>query len=128
MILVANPVINFVIYENLKKLLLNQKFSLNFLQLFVISSIAKSISTICTYPVLTVRVKMQLTKDEEQKGIIPFILKIVKSMGLEGLYIGFYAKLFQTVLYNAFMMTTYEKLRRFIKYLIFIYLKKRHII
>lgn len=55
MVLVANPVINFVIYENIKKLLLDKKFSLNFIQLFLLSSIAKTLATICTYPVLTVR-------------------------------------------------------------------------
>jgi adenine nucleotide transporter 17 len=31
MVLVSNPVINFVVYENLKKIMLKKKFSLNFL-------------------------------------------------------------------------------------------------
>lgn len=56
MVLIMNPIINFVIYENLKKWMLNRKFSLNFLQLMLISSIGKSIATLLTYPVLTVRV------------------------------------------------------------------------
>jgi solute carrier family 25 (peroxisomal adenine nucleotide transporter), member 17 len=94
MILVTNPVINFVIYENLKRIMLKKKFSMNFLQLFLISSIGKGLATVATYPVLTVRVRMQTTKDNENRGVIPFILKIVRDLGFEGLYQGFYAKLF----------------------------------
>ncbi len=59
LILVMNPIINFVIYENLKRWMLNRKYSLNFLQLFILSSIAKAIATVFTYPVLTVRVLLQ---------------------------------------------------------------------
>jgi len=59
MILVANPIINFVIYENFKKVMLKKGYSLNFLQMFAISSIAKTLATICTYPVLTVRTLLQ---------------------------------------------------------------------
>ena len=64
MMLVINPIINFVIYEGLKKYLLKNKFSLNLFQLLTISSIAKAIATIFTYPILTVRVKMQTNKEE----------------------------------------------------------------
>ena len=31
MVLVSNPVINFVIYENLKRVMLKKKFSMNFM-------------------------------------------------------------------------------------------------
>lgn len=94
----------------------------------MISSIAKSIATVFTYPVLTLRVKMQAMKLEERKGMIRDIIKIIKHCGLKGLYLGFYTKLLQTVLYNAFLMVTYEKLKRVIKYLLLIYLRRRHII
>jgi adenine nucleotide transporter 17 len=135
MILVANPVINFVIYENLKKLLLEKKFSLNFIQLFLLSSIAKTVATIFTYPVLTIRTLLQKKADSPQaeelqrkKGIILRILEIIQTCKVEGLYRGFYAKLFQTVLYNGYLMITYEKLKRVIKYLLLQYLKKRQMI
>lgn len=64
MILVTNPIVNFVIYENIKKTMLARKFSLNMFQLLAISSFAKTIATIITYPVLTVRVNLQ-TKTEK---------------------------------------------------------------
>lgn len=63
MILVTNPVINFVIYENLKRVMLEKKFSMNFLQLFLISSIGKSLATVFTYPILTVRTHVQMKED-----------------------------------------------------------------
>jgi adenine nucleotide transporter 17 len=65
MVLVTNPIINFVIYENLKKWALKNKFSLSFIQLFLISSIAKAIATVATYPILTTRVKIQTSKQDE---------------------------------------------------------------
>ena len=126
-LLVTNPVINFVIYENLKKVLLAKGYNLHWVQLFAISSLAKSIATLATYPVLTVRVLLQTSNDKDRLGLLRFIWQIVKENGL-GLYRGFYAKLFQTVLYNAFLMITYEKLKRFIKYLLLVYLRGRHII
>ena len=64
MVLVSNPVINFVIYENLKRVLLNMKYSLNFIQLFLISSLAKTLATLVTYPILTIRVKLQAKAGE----------------------------------------------------------------
>jgi adenine nucleotide transporter 17 len=57
-ILVINPIINFVIYENIKKILLYNKYSLNTLQILLISSLAKTVATICTFPVLTIRVNL----------------------------------------------------------------------
>jgi hypothetical protein len=59
----------------------------------IISSIAKTLATICTYPVLTVRVNLQQITDKTQ-NVFKTILSIVKRVGLEGLYRGFFAKLF----------------------------------
>ncbi|CDW72899.1 solute carrier family 25 (mitochondrial carrier peroxisomal membrane 34kda) member 17 [Stylonychia lemnae] len=128
MILVLNPIINFVVYENLKKILLKNEFSLNLIQLLLISSVAKTIATIFTYPILTVRVKLQTNKEEQRVSTLRFVLDLLKESGLEGLYLGVYAKLFQTVLYNGFLMVAYERLRLLIKYMLFQYLKRRKLI
>jgi adenine nucleotide transporter 17 len=58
MILVTNPIINFIVYEKLKQWLLVNKFSVNSAQIFIISGIAKTLATFATYPMLTVKVKM----------------------------------------------------------------------
>ena len=61
LILVLNPIINFVVYERLKKLSLRKYKSerkIPFSAIFVMSSIGKILATIFTYPILTVRVKL----------------------------------------------------------------------
>lgn len=94
LILVLNPIINFVVYENFKKWLIQSKFSLNFFQLLVISSIAKTIATIFTYPILTVRVQMQVDKTQQKVSLLKFVTNLLKEKGIGGLYLGVYAKLF----------------------------------
>ena len=128
LILVINPVINFVIYEGIKKQLLQRNYRVGAGVLMLISSIAKTIATFATYPFLTIRVRMQAEKEKRRCGVMLQILKLIKELGLQGLYMGVYAKLFQTVLYNAFLMVTYEKLRLGIKFLLLTYLRKRHVI
>jgi hypothetical protein len=57
--------------------------------------------------------------------IVAFVASLIKKGGFKSLYIGITAKMIQTVLYNAFMMTTYEKLRLFIKFLLLKYLNSK---
>lgn len=60
MILVLNPIINFVVYEAIKKFLtLNGEKSASALKIFIASSVGKILATFATYPILTVRVKLQ---------------------------------------------------------------------
>ncbi len=62
MILVSNPIINFVIYEKLKKklvLIYGSEKKIPYEMIFVISSIGKIIATLFTYPILTIKVIMQ---------------------------------------------------------------------
>ena len=59
MILVINPIINFVVYEAIKKLMKKSGFAdTNTLAIFIASSIGKVLATFATYPILTVRVKL----------------------------------------------------------------------
>ncbi len=51
LILVLNPIINFMVYEAIKKYCIAKKYSLNALQVFLFSSISKAIATLLTYPV-----------------------------------------------------------------------------
>lgn len=59
MILVLNPIINFVVYETIKRYF-TQK---GFWSIFISSSIGKLLATLVTYPILTIRVKLQASKD-----------------------------------------------------------------
>ena len=60
MILVINPIINFVVYEAIKKYLtdLDSKKGASIMKIFIASSIGKILATFATYPILTVRVKL----------------------------------------------------------------------
>ena len=59
MILVINPIINFVVYEAVKKYLSSgDKVDTSALTIFISSSMGKILATFATYPILTVRVKL----------------------------------------------------------------------
>ena len=67
MILVINPIINFVVYEAIKKLMKRSGFTdTNTLAIFIASSIGKVLATFATYPILTVRVKLQKAKQNAE--------------------------------------------------------------
>ena len=76
------------------------------------SLLAKFAATIITYPILTLKTKT-FTETSSDSTLTVF-LKFIKKEGLFALYRGLYAKLFQTLLYNSFMMMAFEK----IKYLV----------
>ena len=57
-ILVLNPVINFVVYEQLKKLLTRRgEKNVPAWKIFCASSLGKLLATVLTYPIITVRIK-----------------------------------------------------------------------
>lgn len=67
MILVLNPIINFVVYEYIKKYLDTKGAST--LKIFIASSIGKILATFATYPILTVRVKLQKAATGEDANL-----------------------------------------------------------
>ena len=67
MILVLNPIINFVIYEAVKRILTKKgDKGVSSWKIFVASSLGKLMATLSTFPILTIRVKMQIEKAEGQ--------------------------------------------------------------
>ena len=74
MILVINPIINFVIYEACKKSLSSVGFSdTSAIAIFISSSAGKIMATFATYPIITVRIKLQTTSNNSRG--IEYILK-----------------------------------------------------
>ena len=64
MILVLNPTINFVVYEQLKKLLTRRgERNVPAWKIFTASSLGKLLATILTYPIITIRIKQQANHD-----------------------------------------------------------------
>ena len=108
-ILVVNPIINFMVYESLKQQFYSTKDALHAsLTLFVISSLSKSCATFVTYPILTIRVRLQAIRNDEKHVNY---WEILTAGGLTGMYAGISAKFVHTVLNNACMMTLYEGIR-----------------
>jgi solute carrier family 25 (peroxisomal adenine nucleotide transporter), member 17 len=60
LLMVSNPLINYVIYEQLKGTMKSSSIEQTAVTLFIASSISKSIATFATYPLLTVRVRLQM--------------------------------------------------------------------
>ena len=93
------------------------------------SSIGKLAATLATYPILTIKTQLQAEKtkekdkEEQPQERMSMISKIIQHYnevgGFFGLYKGLEAKIIQTLLYNAFLMIVYEKLRNLIKYILF---------
>ena len=95
MLLVVNPIINFVTYEKLKKDLMTRGWAMTAAQLFLVSSISKTLATFGTYPILTVRVKLQDEKIKNQQvSLFKFVMGLLQQVGIKGLYSGVFAKLF----------------------------------
>ena len=96
LILVINPIINFVVYERLKKLAIKRFGSerkISFKAIFIMSSIGKILATFATYPILTVRVKLQADTSKQESSTSSQITKLIRDIGVSGLYFGIEAKL-----------------------------------
>ena len=59
LVLVVNPVIYFVLYEHLKSVAQRHWGPHTATTLFLASSLAKTCATLATYPILTIRVRLQ---------------------------------------------------------------------
>ena len=114
LILVSNPVINFVIYEKLRtNFVLDPSKTPTALNIFFISLIGKFAATIVTYPILTLKTKAFTNSSDDSTMTI--LSKFIKNEGVLALFRGLYTKLFQTLLANAFMMVAFEKIREFVQ-------------
>lgn len=126
LMLVANPAIQFSVYEAIKRYLtkIHGKESPSVLYYFFLGAIAKLVATFVTYPLQLVQTKMRHGNDEIRKNLPPnagtfdVLLYILKSKGIAGLFSGFEAKVWQTVLTAALMFASYEKIIKFVKMLL----------
>jgi adenine nucleotide transporter 17 len=126
LILVSNPVIQFVIYEQATKFTQkrNQGVNLSSLQFFFIGALAKAVATIVTYP-------YQVIKSREQASTATItmstrIFHMLQTEGVSAFWQGLFAKLTQTVSNAAFMFLFYERIFQQLR-AAFIYLKNKQI-
>ena len=111
LILVSNPIIQFVIYEQLKKTLSIDKSSGWYdLVIFLMGALSKMISTLCTYPITVVRTKQHISVGKDKWSKI--VKNIVSNEGFKGLFKGIEPKLFQTVLNSALLLMLFERIKQ----------------
>lgn len=131
--LVSNPVIHYVSYERMKTALQLRRLSANprggaslsSWEIFVLGAVAKSLTTVVTYPLQVAQSLMRVqaaatasssktdTSKSAQKNagsLTGCMAQIYREQGLAGYFAGLEAKLLQTVLTAAISLVTYEKL------------------
>lgn len=111
LLLASNPAIQFSIYEFLKRRR-RQKGTLNASEVFFMMTIAKLGATILTYPLLTVKTRLQVYgahSRQQYKNLWDAFQTIYKEEGLAGFYNGVSAKCVQSVWAAAITMIIKEK-------------------
>jgi len=133
LVLVSNPVIQFVLYDALKRLLLQRRAnrqdhsvtdssqkgagSLLAWEAFLAGAATKAVATFSTYPLQVAQTQLRATHsaagssaEDLPLGTIGVLSELLLSHGLRGWFVGLEAKLCQTVLQAAFMFACYERL------------------
>lgn len=103
-----------MVYESLKRMWGIDHQNSHSLKIFLSGAIAKILSTCVTYPLQVIQSKLRYRRRaggcSDQVGLVKYVLAIVRSHGIRGLYKGLEAKLYQCVLTAAFMFLCYEKI------------------
>lgn len=121
LILVANPVIQYTVFEKLKSSMEKRQRALGAFDFFILgagtnqfNAVSKLCATSITYPYIVVKSRMHLkdSKDEKQryKSIFDGLTKIFRNEGVAGFYKGIESKLVQSVLTAALTFALKEEL------------------
>ncbi|GAX85544.1 hypothetical protein CEUSTIGMA_g12959.t1 [Chlamydomonas eustigma] len=128
LVMVLNPTMQYILYEWLTARLLESRGArssastkktptaprLNTSDVFLLTALAKIGSTLCTYPLLLVKSRLQATNSQTDhearyRGVLDAIVRIVKAEGVLGFFKGMKIKMIQTVLAAALLMSIKEK-------------------
>lgn len=105
LVLVANPILQYTVFEQLKKWVCERRKTRNLdaKTVFVLGALAKLVATASTYPYITVKSRMHVSKANDKKGMIQALKDIIAREGWSGLYGGIGPKLVQSVITAAFL-------------------------
>ncbi|RPA81246.1 mitochondrial carrier [Ascobolus immersus RN42] len=105
LVLVANPILQYTVFEWLKKKVTEKRGvrNLDAKMVFVLGALAKLVATASTYPYITVKSRMHVAKTNDKKGMVQALKDIIKREGWAGLYGGIGPKLIQSVITAAFL-------------------------
>lgn len=122
LMLVLNPVINYVLFERICLALKSKKLSA--LQIFLVSCFTKLVAAFVTHPLLVVKTRMQANQTASMTtGQI--LVDMIKNEGLPGLFSGLSTKLVHSVLSSALLFLIKEETTAIsIQFLVFLGLIK----
>eukprot|EP00658_Telonema_sp_P-2_P022675 TRINITY_DN19065_c0_g1_i1.p1 TRINITY_DN19065_c0_g1~~TRINITY_DN19065_c0_g1_i1.p1 ORF type:complete len:261 (+),score=49.56 TRINITY_DN19065_c0_g1_i1:160-942(+) len=110
LLLVSNPAIQFMCAEWIKRV-----FPVLGTYAFWVGAISKFVSTMVTYPLQTLKTKLQKRAEKEGLSGIESLYNCVRDTVKNGLYTGISAKLVGTVLTSAFMFFFHSILLRIVQ-------------
>lgn len=111
LVLVANPVINYVLFERIILALKSKKLS--GLQIFLIGCFSKLIAAFLTHPTLVIKTRMQANKDDADMSMVAAISQIIQKEGFKGLFAGLSTKLAHSVLTSALLFLIKDRTTTF---------------
>lgn len=88
LILTLNPVIQFTIYEFMKDNFARSSSGLKAHHIAFISFVSKFVTTIVTYPLMTIKTIFQANDKKSSEQILKFLLDLLKKDGIKGYYNG----------------------------------------
>ncbi|CAO3565871.1 unnamed protein product [Mortierella alpina] len=117
LILVANPIIQYTVFEKLKNRIAKTR-SLTGFDFFLLGAISKLAATSITYPYIVVKSRMQLKQSDDAKerysSIMDGFRKIIKYEGVAGLYKGISSKIVQSILTASFLFMAQASLVEYV--------------
>jgi adenine nucleotide transporter 17 len=101
LVLVSNPVINYVLFERIQLALKAKR--LTPWQLFFVGCFTKLIAAFVTHPYLVIKTRMQANQDDANQSISQVLKGIFAEDGIRGLFSGLSTKLVHSVLTSALL-------------------------
>ncbi|CAK7241943.1 MAG: hypothetical protein STHCBS139747_003416 [Sporothrix thermara] len=101
LVLVINPILQYTLFEQLKNAVQKRRPVTPGVA-FVLGALGKLFATGITYPYITVKSRMHVSKDR-QTGVTAALRRVIKDEGYSGLYKGIGPKITQSVLTAAFL-------------------------
>lgn len=119
LILTLNPVIQYTIYELLKKSFRDSNKQLSDKNIILISLISKFVTILANYPLMTIKTLFQANSNLSSKEVMTVIRKIWEEEGvLLGFYKGLSSKLAGSLISNMLLMLIYENVQRITRLLL----------
>lgn len=111
LILTLNPVILFTTYEVLRKSFTDIKGNISNKNILLISFISKIITILINYPLMTIKTLYQANSHLKSEEVWQLLVKMINEESILGFYKGLSSKLIGSLISNAVLMVTYEKIQ-----------------